>query len=79
MREWLIGVYLYCADYHEGWFNGRRACEYRWLCESGELLSRWYQIRDPFEWLESSCIKPECQAAAKSHYDRFVANGGLRK
>ena len=75
MIPWLIAVYCVGHDYH----NGQWCPWYARMCMAGELLLRWYQIRDPFEWMAAPYIRDDYQQRATAHYHRLVAHHRLAK
>jgi len=68
MREFLVALSLFCANYHEGQWSKL----YRVGCLARQYLLRWYQIRSPEEWSEATYISRDCQARAEHLYVQLV-------
>ena len=69
MREYLIAVYLVSGDN----YSGQADQWYARLCMAGELLRRWFQIRDPYDWMKASSIKEECKQRVRAFYAQIEA------
>jgi hypothetical protein len=76
MREWLIAVYIVAAENH----NGQNDVWYARMCMAGKLLERWYQITDPFAWMDASYVKRNLQLEVVWHmaklHDKYFKTPG---
>ena len=64
MREFLIALALYCRHY----WNGMGDDLYRIGGLASRYLLKWYQIRDPEDWIMSPAICIDNQLQADKYY-----------
>jgi hypothetical protein len=72
MREFLIALYLYASDHHTG-----QGCPwYKRSCLASRYLSRWYQITDPYEWLNLPFVRDKCKEQVVAIYIKLEVKYG---
>ncbi len=74
MREYLIAAALLSGHIH----GGQADIWYSRACMAHELLRRWFQIRDPEEWIHASYVKRDHQRQAAAIYWKMCRKYLLR-
>jgi len=68
MIEFLIALALYATDT----YDGQADPWYARGCLARRYLLVWYQIRDPHDWINSSCIERSYRRRARAIYWRLA-------